>query len=86
MNRRPLDDDLLALDGDLQGLGLGVDLFADADLARLDRPLLGVQPLFLDLDRVSRASGAARDVPVLEPGSSRQRQPRDRPAARVLMS
>jgi len=56
----PFDDDFLALDGDVDRLVLGVDLLADADLARLDRMLLGVQPLFLDLDRLALTGGRVR--------------------------
>jgi len=41
----PLDDHLLTLDRDVDGLALGVDLLADGDLAGLDRPLLGPEPL-----------------------------------------
>ena len=61
-------------------LGLGVDLLADADLARLDRPLLGVEPLFLDLDRVARAARAPWPC-----GRSRRRgrRGRGRPCGRL---
>ena len=76
------------LDGDLQGLGLGVDLLADPDLAFLDRMLLGVQALFLDLDGISRAMEADRDVPFLEPGivATPAASLRSAMSARVLMS
>ena len=56
MHGGPLDDDLFPLDGDIHRLGLGVDLLANVDLARLYRPLLRVQPLLLHLKSVALAA------------------------------
>src|SRR3954454_7089918 len=46
----PLDDDLLPLDRDVDGLLLADDALADADLAGLDRRLIDLEALLSQLD------------------------------------
>ena len=53
--RFTLDDDLLAFHRHIDGLCLGSHLLADAHLAGMDRLLLGVETLFLDLHRIRAA-------------------------------
>src|SRR5512135_281820 len=58
----PLDDHLLALHRDLDRAVLGDDLLADADLARRDELLVGMQLLGVELDRGALARAGGRGV------------------------
>jgi hypothetical protein len=58
----PLDDHLLALHRDLDRAVLGDDLLADADLARRDELLVGMQLLGVELDRGALARAGDRGV------------------------